>query len=225
IPAVDLYHPPPLQTEVLVRAVSIRSKVAMGQLVVLTRELMQLCSNLPEPEDSIDRQILALKQRVSTSALAKFRVRLAQVCLARVVDDEKESQGRRCASHTDLESRAKRYGVHNIHYHLQQGRQWIKICGPRKGLLPLILLSPWSKTFKVTTKGWEELVQAGNHEKLEAFHKLLDDPLTQDLDAAGRTFLGILDGGQKAVEWELALSGAEQAEDLASAVKFYRKLS
>ncbi|KAI8648891.1 JmjC domain-containing protein [Fusarium sp. Ph1] len=225
IPTVDPYHPSPSQTEVLVRAASIRSKVAVDQLIVLTREHTQLCSNLPEPEDSIDRQIIALNQRVNESALSKFRVRFAQVCLARVVDDEKESLGRRCASHTDLEPRAKRYGVHNIHYHLQQGRQWIKICGPCKGLLPLILLSPWSKTFKVTTKGWEELVQVGNHEKLEAFHELLDDPLTQDLDAAGRIFLGILDGGQKAVGWELALSGAEQAEDLASAVKSYRQLS
>ncbi|KAI8681924.1 JmjC domain-containing protein [Fusarium keratoplasticum] len=225
IPTVDLYHPPPLQTEVLVRAASIRSKVAMNQLIVLTREHTQLCSNLPEPEDSIDRQIIVLNQRVNTSALSKFRVRLAQVCLARVVDDEKGSLGRRCASHTDLEPRAKRYGVDNIHYHLQQGRQWIKICGPHEGLLPLILLSPSSKKFKVTSKGWEELIQVRNHKKLEAFHKLLDDPLAKDLDAAGRVFLAILDGGQKAVGWELALSGAEQAKDLASALKSYRKLS
>ncbi|KAJ3469812.1 hypothetical protein MRS44_003877 [Fusarium solani] len=225
IPAVDLYHPSPLQTEVLVRAASIRSKLAVDQLVVLTRELTKPCSSPPEPQDSIDSKIIALKQCVDKSALSRFRVRLAQVCLARVVDDEKESLGRRCASHTDLEPRAKRYGVDNIHYHLQQGRQWIKICGPYQGLLPLILLSPSSKKFNLTTKGWEELVQVGNYEKLEAFHKLFDDPLAQDLDAAGRIFLGILDGGQKAVGWELALSGAEQAEDLASAVKSYRKLS
>ncbi|KAM6512243.1 hypothetical protein FSOLCH5_009962 [Fusarium solani] len=43
IPAVDLYHPSPLQTEVLVRAASIRSKLAVDQLVVLTRELTKPC--------------------------------------------------------------------------------------------------------------------------------------------------------------------------------------
>ncbi|RSL89872.1 hypothetical protein CEP52_014763 [Fusarium oligoseptatum] len=224
IPTVDRNNLPPLQTEVLVRAASIRSKVAVDQLVVLTRELTQQCSNLPEPEDSIDRQIIALKQGIGKSALSKFRVRLAQARLARVVDDEKESLGRRCASHTDLKSRAEHYGVDHIHFHLQQGRQWIKLCGPHEGLLPLILLSPWSRTFNVTSRGWEELIQVRNAEKLEAFHKLLDDPLTQDLDAAGRIFLGILDGGQKAVGWELALNGAEQAEDLDLALKSYMKL-
>ncbi|KAH7114938.1 hypothetical protein B0J13DRAFT_514824 [Dactylonectria estremocensis] len=228
IPQIDPSKLSERQLDVFERVVAIRSKLAMNQLVTLTRELqrqqpvMAQDLDVPQPEDLIDKRILHLKRAVEESALSKFRVRYAQVCLARAVDEDKKDKGLARAGHNDIQARAERLEMSkaDINYHLQEGRKWATICGPHEGLLPLILLDSNNK-FKIPKKGWHEL----RGQYLEDFHGLLDDPFTQDLDAAGKVFLDILDGLEKVVKWEPALTDAARDEDLASALKSYMLLT
>ncbi|CAM1503455.1 Fc.00g082310.m01.CDS01 [Cosmosporella sp. VM-42] len=220
IPAVDRSDPPPLQVKVLMRAASIRSKVAMNQVVALTREFASRGSDVPEPQDSIEQRILDLKRRADKSDLAKFQLRYAQVCLAREVEKEKHDKGLSRISH---KARAERFEMTDatINYHLQEGRKWIGICDPHEGLLPFILLNSKTNGFKITSKQWCDL----KDDLLREFHILLDDSLTEGLNAAGKVFLGILDGSEKVAEWEPSLSNAAQAEDLTSALESYMMLT
>ncbi|KAF4955447.1 hypothetical protein FGADI_4557 [Fusarium gaditjirri] len=231
IPHLDKACLSPTQVDVLLRAASIRSKVAINQLSSLTRELLHKrqfeTQEANQGEATIDRQILYLKEKVGQSILASYLVRHAQFCLAQVVDGQTKSQNRKAASPSDLDRRAKQLGIDNINYHLQEGRNWIIVCGPYEGLHPLILLGSKilgnklvsSKDgFGVTNKSWHAL----RNDHLAAFHDLLDDSFAHKLLMAGKLFLDILNRLiQPVTNWEQILSDVISTEDLGESIDLY----
>lgn len=222
--------------DILLMAMSIRSKVAMDQLCTLTRELLlqrqsgtgDMAGDMDaNNEDIIDKHVRFLQRALSESALAKYSVRRAQVCLAREVDRKKGEDGRSRASSTDVHGCAKRLGMRNVDYHLQEGRKWISVCGHYNGLLPFILLG--SKVsgaevvtcFGVSTKRWDAL----RGDRLQAFHQLFCDPFSKRLIEAGKLFQDFLDKrAQPTVEWEKILNEVECAPDLVSSLTSYMQL-
>ncbi|KAG4278827.1 hypothetical protein FPRO04_06148 [Fusarium proliferatum] len=231
IPYLDKAYLSTTQVDVVLRAASIRSKVAINQLSSLTHELLHKRQSETyddnQGEVTIDRQILYLKEKVGQSILASYLVRHAQLCLARVVDTQTKSQNRKAASPSDLDSRARQLGINNINYHLQEGRNWIIVCGPYEGLLPLILLGSKilgnklvsSKDgFGVTNKSWHAL----RNDHLAAFHSLMDDPFAHKLVIAGKLFLDLLNRLiQPVTNWEQILSSVINSEGLEESIDLY----
>lgn len=235
IPHIDRSHPSTTQVDVFLRAASIRSKVAINQLSALTYELLhkrqfEANDDAYESANTIDRQMLYLKEKVGQSILASYLVRHAQICLAQVVDEHKKNHMRKSANPADLHRRAKQLGIDNINYHLQEGRNWILVCGPYEGLQPLIPLGSkilgnplvGSKDgFGVTNKTWHAL----RNGHLETFHELMDDAFTQALLIAGNIFLGMLNRSvQPVTNWEKVLSDMNNASDLKVCLNLYASI-
>lgn len=231
IPCFDKAYLSLTQVDVLLRAASIRSKVAINQLSSLTHELLHKrqfeTHDDNQGEVTIDRQILYLKEKVGQSILASYLVRHAQLCLARVVDRQTKSQNRKAASPGDLDLRARQLGINNINYHLQEGRNWIIVCGPYEGLHPLIPLGSKilgnklvsSKDgFGVTNKSWHAL----RNDHLAAFHSLMEDPFTHKLHIAGKLFLDMLNRLiQPVTNWEQILNSVINSEVLEESIDLY----
>ncbi|RKK18055.1 hypothetical protein BFJ66_g1004 [Fusarium oxysporum f. sp. cepae] len=223
--------------DILLMAMSIRSKVAIDQLCTLTRELLRQrqsgTGDMTEDvdvdnENIIDKHLRFLQRALSESALANYSVRHAQVCLAREVDRKKGEDGRSRASSTDVHGCAKRLGMRNVDYHLQEGRKWIAVCGHYNGLQPFILLgskvsgAEVVRCFGVSTKRWNAL----RGDRLQAFHQLFCDPFSKQLIAAGKLFQDLLDKKfQPILEWENVLNEVGCAPDLVSSLTSYMQLA
>ncbi|KAM5349213.1 hypothetical protein ACJZ2D_017205 [Fusarium nematophilum] len=156
---------------------------------------------------------IKLKKKINQSALAKFEVRYAQLCLAREADKEKGPQKLR-TSVDEIDALAKQLEMDKgeLHRHLDEGRMWARICGTRVGILPFISLNARVE-FKITKIQWSQL-QKG---LLDAFHSLLLDEYAEDIILAGKAFLEMMDGSGRIFCWEgkeLDLSATDLASSL-----------
>lgn len=207
VPQVD--ESDPWHSDVVVMAAAIQSSLAISQFVSLVREWRSShddvfsCSS-DKSKTSVEYQIECLQASTKNLSLGKFIVRLCQMRLAQAAEKIKERTGLKRIDSSEMQGIAEKHGMgkKELGRHLEEGRWWMKLCGPYEGLLPFLLLTPDNEApFDIKKKDWYHLVCVDA--KLQAFHRSLDEEHMQKISGAGQIFEGMMRlESSKRFQWE-----------------------
>ncbi|VUC36987.1 unnamed protein product [Clonostachys rosea] len=216
VPQVD--GPNALEVDVLVLAAAIQSSLAIAQFVSLVREWRSSQTSgfsYSSDKTSVEYHIRCLQASMRNLALGKFIVRLCQMRLAQEAGKIREETGLQRTNLRKIQRIAdeSKMDKKELKRHLEEGRWWVKLCGPHEGLLPFILLKPGKEApFDIKKDDWRQLVS--DEAKLKAFHLSLDAEHIQKISDAGKLFDGMMTlDTSKRFQWEDQESFDTQAKN------------
>ncbi|CAG9986374.1 unnamed protein product [Clonostachys byssicola] len=207
VPQVDKSDP--WHSDVVVMAAAIQSSLAIAQFVSLVREWRSshddgLSCSSDNSKTSVEYQIKWLQASAKNLALGKFVIRLCQMRLAQEAEKIKQRTGLKRIDSTEMQVTAEKHhmGKKELGRHLEEGRWWMKLCGPYEGLLPFLLLTPDNEApFDIKKKDWYHLVSVDA--KLRAFHRSLDEKHMENISNAGQVFEAMMRlETSKRFQWE-----------------------